>query len=191
MARPRWFTDTAPDHSHWYVERFRRLAAQGEDLGGEARLVDALVVPRSRLLDAGCGSGRVGAELFSRGHEVVGVDVDPVLLEAARQDHPGPTWLEGDLTQFVLDRQVDGVVCAGNVLPYLAPGTARQALVRLRAAVAPDGVAAIGFGTDRGYSVLEFDADLAAAGWRLEHRFSTWDLRPWTTGSVFAVSLLR
>ena len=65
-----------PDHSRWYVQRFRQMAAQGADLAGEARLVDAMVTRGSRVLDAGCGPGRVGAELAARGHTVVGVDVE-------------------------------------------------------------------------------------------------------------------
>ncbi len=84
MARPpRWFTETEPGHSEWYIERFRKMAAEGADLGGEARLIDAMVPPRSRVLDAGCGPGRLGAELHARGHTVVGVDVDPALIAAA------------------------------------------------------------------------------------------------------------
>ncbi|MET0929259.1 MAG: methyltransferase domain-containing protein, partial [Aeromicrobium sp.] len=90
---PRWFSDTKDGHSQWYVDRFRRLAANGADLAGEARLVDAVTPPGSRILDAGCGPGRVGAELQARGHTVVGVDVDPVLVAAAQEDHPGPRWV--------------------------------------------------------------------------------------------------
>jgi hypothetical protein len=35
---------TADDagHSQWYIERFRRMAAEGADLAGEARLMDAV-----------------------------------------------------------------------------------------------------------------------------------------------------
>lgn len=36
-------TEANPDHSTWYVERFRKMAAAGDDLGGEARFVDAMV----------------------------------------------------------------------------------------------------------------------------------------------------
>ena len=40
MANPtRWATDTGPEHSQWYIDRFRKLAAEGADLAGEARLV--------------------------------------------------------------------------------------------------------------------------------------------------------
>ena len=71
MTTPRWFTDTDADHSQSYIERIRALAAEGTDLGGEARLIDAMVPRGSRILDAGCGPGRVGAVLHACGHEVV------------------------------------------------------------------------------------------------------------------------
>ena len=39
-----------PDHSRWYIERFRGLAAEGHDLHGEARLIDAMVPRNARIL---------------------------------------------------------------------------------------------------------------------------------------------
>jgi SAM-dependent methyltransferase len=189
---PRWFTEHAEGHAQWYVERFRAMARQGADLAGEARFVDALVAPASRILDAGCGPGRVGARLYARGHTVVGVDVDPDLIAAAQADHPGPTWRVGDLSRLELDEPpFDAAVLAGNVLPFVAPGSEALVLSRVAAHLRPDGVAAVGFGTDRGYALDEFDAHCAAAGLRLEHRFATWDLRPWRHGAEFAVTVLR
>jgi hypothetical protein len=49
----------------------------------------------------------------------------------------------------------------------------------------------IGLGTARGYALNALDADLATAGFVLEHRFATWDLRPWREDADFAVSVLR
>jgi SAM-dependent methyltransferase len=40
---------------------------------------------RGRVLDLGCGAGRVGLHLQSRGHEVVGIDVSPLAVEIARR----------------------------------------------------------------------------------------------------------
>ncbi|MFG1778062.1 class I SAM-dependent methyltransferase [Micromonospora sp. NPDC049048] len=197
MGNPtRWETDTGPEHSQWYIDRFRRLAAEGADLAGEARLLDALVAPGSRILDAGCGTGRVGAALAARGHTVVGVDADPALVEAARADHPGPRWLVADLAELDLaavgePELFDAAVVAGNVLAFVAPGTEREVLRRVAAHLRPDGVLAVGFGTDRGYPLTGFDADAVAAGLRLEHRFATWDLRPWRDDADFAVTVLR
>ncbi|WP_327653158.1 class I SAM-dependent methyltransferase [Micromonospora aurantiaca] len=197
MAKPtRWVTDTKPGHSQWYVDRFRQLAAEGADLSGEARLLDALVPPGARVLDAGCGTGRVAAALAARGHDVVGVDADPTLVEAARADHPGPRFLVADLAELDLAAQgeaepFDAAVLAGNVMVFVAPGTERDVLARVAAHVHPDGLVVVGFGTDRGYPVADLDADAVAAGLRPEHRFATWDLRPWRDDADFAVSVLR
>jgi SAM-dependent methyltransferase len=183
-------------HSQWYIERFRGMAAEGADLAGEARLLDARLARRSRVLDAGCGPGRVGAELAARGHDVVGVDADRQLIEAAQADHPGPVWLVADLAELDLvaagePEPFDAAVVAGNVMPYLAPGTEQAVLIKLAAHLREDAFLVVGFGLDRGYSLSEFDSHAAAAGLRLEHRFATWDLRPWRDDAPFAVTVLR
>jgi 2-polyprenyl-3-methyl-5-hydroxy-6-metoxy-1,4-benzoquinol methylase len=184
-----------PGHSHWYVDRFRQMAARGADLAGEARMVDAMVRRGARILDAGCGPGRVGAELAARGHSVVGVDVDPVLVEAAETDHPGPTWLVGDLAELDLPARgipepFDVVVCAGNVLTFLAPGTEVEVLRRMGAHTVPDGRVVVGFGAGRGYAFDRFFDDVEDAGLRVDLRLSTWDLRPFDDGSDFLVAVL-
>jgi SAM-dependent methyltransferase len=184
-----------PGHSHWYVERFRAMAHAGEDLAGEARLVDALAPRGARILDAGCGPGRLGGYLAAVGHDVVGVDVDPVLIAAAEQDHPGPRWLVGDLAELDLPargvpEQFDVIVSAGNVMSFLAPSTRVPVLRRLRAHLAADGRAAIGFGAGRGYGFDRFLDDAAEAGFTPELLLSTWDLRPFNPTSDFLVALL-
>lgn len=197
MARPtRWVTDTKPGHSQWYIERFRKMAADGADLGGEARLVDAMVKPRSRVLDAGCGPGRLGAVLHERGHIVVGVDADPALIEAAEADHPGPRWLVADLAELDLRAMgepdpFDAAVLAGNVLVFIAPDTEADVLRRVAAHVVADGFVITGFHVNRELSLGRFDACVTEAGLRIEHRFATWDLRAWHDDSDFAVTVLR
>ncbi|MGV1038009.1 MAG: class I SAM-dependent methyltransferase [Candidatus Nanopelagicales bacterium] len=197
MAKPtKWQTETDEGHSQWYIQRFRTMAAEGVDLAGEARLMDAMVAPQSRILDAGCGPGRVGAVLAERGHNVVGVDADPALIGAAIEDHPGPKWLVTDLAELSLVaidevESFDAVVVAGNVLTFLADGTEVAVLANLRSVLAPDGFIVVGFGVDRGYSLEQFDQDVAEAGLRVEQRFSTWDVRPWHANASFSVSVLR
>ncbi|HEV7187004.1 MAG TPA: class I SAM-dependent methyltransferase [Blastococcus sp.] len=189
-------TQEDPAHSAAYIQRFRDLAAQGMDLVGEARLVDAMLRRGSRVLDAGCGPGRVGGHLAEVGHDVVGVDVDPELIAAAEQDHPGPRWLVGDLAELDLPARgipepFDAIVSAGNVMAFLAPSTRGAVLRRLRAHIAPDGRAAIGFGAGRGYEFDEFLSDAAEAGWEPDLLLSTWDLRPFTPDADFLVAILR
>lgn len=192
---PRWFTETEEHHSQWYVDHFRDLAAQGVDLAGEARMVDAMLPRGARILDAGCGPGRTGAWLFAAGHEVVGVDADPVLIAAAVEDHVGPIWRMQDLSTLTLESigqsaLFDAAVLAGNVITYVAAGTEVQVLANIRAVLKPDGFAVVGFHTAR-YDVHEFDQHLAEAGFTLESRFATWDLRPWKSDADFVVTVLR
>jgi SAM-dependent methyltransferase len=185
-----------PGHSNWYIERFRAMARAGDDLDGEARFVDAMVPRGARILDAGCGPGRLGGYLATVGHRVVGVDVDPALIAAAEQDYPGPQWLVGDLAELDLPARgiaepFDVIVSAGNVMAFLAPSTRGQVLRRLRAHVADDGRAAIGFGAGRDYAFAEFLGDAAAAGFAPDLLLSTWDLRPFADDSDFLVAILR
>ncbi|HLS15888.1 MAG TPA: class I SAM-dependent methyltransferase [Beutenbergiaceae bacterium] len=188
-------TTENPEHSTWYVQRFRQMAAEGADLVGEARFVDAMVPRGARVLDAGCGPGRHGGYLATAGHEVVGVDIDPVLIAAAEEDFPGPTWMVGDLAELDLPARgiaegFDAILCAGNVMTFLAPGTRREVLRRMAAHLKGDGRAAIGFGTGRGYPVQEFLDDARAGGLVPEVLLSTWDLRPFEENADFLVAVL-
>jgi SAM-dependent methyltransferase len=127
---------------------------------------------------------------------VVGVDVDPELIAAAEQDHPGPLWLVGDLAELDLPARgipepFDAIVCAGNVMTFLAPSTRPVVLRRMRDHLASDGRAAIGFGAGRGYAFEDFLADAAAAGLERDFVLSTWDLRPFTPDADFLVAILR
>ena len=197
MERSGWdeLTSKDPNHSTWYVERFRSMAAAGDDLDGEARFVDAMVPRAARILDAGCGPGRVGAALADAGHTVVGVDGDPVLIAAAEEDHPGPTWVVGDLAELDLksmgiEGTFDAIVCAGNVMTFLTPSTRREVLSRLGRHLAANGRVVVGFGSGRGYEFNEFRDDVRAAGLVIELELESWDLRPLTPDSGFVVAVL-
>lgn len=184
-----------PEHSQRFIQRFRMMAAAGRDIVGEARTVHALVAPGSRVLDAGCGMGRHAGHLHELGHTVVGVDVDPVLIEAAEQDNPGPTYVVQDLAELDLpaigiEGPFDAILSAGNTQTFLHPSTRVDVLARMRAHLAPDGRLLVGFAAGRGYEFGDFLADAEAAQLVLDTPFSSWDLRPFHRDSGFLVAFL-
>ena len=180
-----------PGHSRWYIDRFRRMAERGEDLAGEARLIDAMVPRGARILDAGCGTGRVGGHLAASGHDVTGVDLDPELIAEAERNHPGPHWQVGDLSELDLPGRFDVIVCAGNVMTFAAPASRVEILRRFATHLAPGGRAVIGFGAGRGYDFTDFQTDATTAGLTPDLLLSTWDLRPLTPDADFLVAVLR
>ncbi len=195
-GQSQWATIIArdPGHSQRYIDRFAMLAAQGADLVGEARLIDAIVGRGSTILDAGCGPGRHSGYLHRAGHRVVGVDLDPVLIAEAQSAEPGPDYVVGDLAGFDLPAEApqafDAILCAGNVLGFLHPATRGPVLAGFRDRLAPAGRAVVGFGAGRGYDFSDFFDDVAAVGLHRDLTFSTWDLRPFSDRANFVVALL-
>lgn len=182
-----------------YAARIAAIAASGKDMHGEARFCQALVRPGARILDAGCGTGRVGARLAELGYDVAGTDVDASMLAVA-QRIPGVRWHLADLAELDLDEApFDLIVAAGNVFPFLAEGTGPRVLERLAAHLVPDGLLVSGFGLDRAHlpaaaavvDIAAYDAWCAAAGLAPVSRHATWDGDAWSEAAGYAVSVHR
>jgi SAM-dependent methyltransferase len=172
-----------------YQQRFDDLAASGVDVHGEADFVAAFAP--ARVLDAGCGSGRVAIELARRGIDVTGVDVDASMLDAAARRAPELRWVVRDLVDLDLGERFDVVVLAGNV-PLFTPAGTQPALIGACARhVAESGVLIAGFSLGRGYELAELDADAAAGGLAVAERWATWDREPFPGDGTYAVSVFR
>lgn len=175
-----------------YAARFERLARSGSDPHGEAHRVAALVPVGSRVLDAGCGTGRVAIELHRRGYDCVGVDADETMLRIARAAQPDVAWYQADLAELDLLGEphelapFDVAVAAGNVIPLLAPGTEPEVIRRLSHHLRPGGLLVAGFGLDAAhlpipealFTIEQYDEWCSGADLALVHRWSTWDGDP-------------
>jgi SAM-dependent methyltransferase len=183
-----------------YQRRFDELAASGVDVHGEAAFLASLLPAPARVLDAGCGTGRVAIQLTSLGYHCVGVDADPDMVEVARQRDPSTTWAVQDISRLQLRSQAfDAAILAGNVVPLLAPGTLARAMDRLAAHVRAGGLLVTGFGLDADHlppgvpatRLADYDRACAAAGLSFLRRYATWDAQPWRPGAGYAVSVHR
>ncbi len=172
-----------------YDARWERLAAAGHSIHGEADFV-AGYAPTS-VLDAGCGTGRVAIELASRGIEVVGVDLDPLMIRQARAKAPDLTWIKADLTSIDLQREFDVVVMAGNVMIFVAPGSEAATVANMARHLRPGGVLIAGFQLGQRYGLDDYERECAAAGLASLARHATWDACTWSPASGYAVSVHR
>ncbi|KUG51903.1 methyltransferase type 12 [Serinicoccus chungangensis] len=178
----RW--ELAGDHTREFGERLARLVAEGADVDGEARLADVLVPRGARVLDVGSGMGRVAATLQSRGHRVTAVEPDPALVEQSRRTYPGLAVTQADILEVDLEPGYDLVVLVGNVMAFLAEGTEREVLGRVRALLGPGGRVLVGMhqrgGPDhaRRYPPEELEADALACGLDVDLRAGSYELHP-------------
>lgn len=183
------------DYAHGYAARFDALAAEGADVHGEAAFVARLLPPGGSVLDAGCGTGRVGARLHELGFQVTGVDVDVSMVAVARERFPGPTWLVADLAGLDLGATYDVVVMAGNVVPFVESGLDRVA-ASMAAHVRPGGHLVCGYGLDAEHlpegalqvPFADWDAACTAAGLHLVGHHAGWDAAPYDGGG-YSVSV--
>jgi len=193
----RWLDETGGTRGMSYDQAFRELAASGVDVHGEAAYVSALVPPGSRVLDAGCGTGRVGAELARLGYLVTGVDSDPSMLaEAPVVD--GAVWRLENLDALADLEAYDLVVAAGNVMVFLAQGTGPSVVSRLARSLRPGGLLVSGWRTehaeDDGRPVLavrDHDAWCAASGLAPVARHRGWAGEPWSDDADWCVAVHR
>lgn len=179
-----------------YDARFERLAATGHDVHGEASFVMGYR-PRS-VIDAGCGTGRVGIELARRGVRVVGVDVDEDMLAAARRKAPDIPWIHGDIARLSLRTgdnsrlRADVVVAAGNVMIFLEPGTLPTVVRRCAAHLNPGGLLIAGFQLRRGGLTFdEYEAACVAAELSVFDLWSSWARDPWDSKGGYVVAVHR
>ena len=72
---------------------------------------ELLPAPRGRTLDLGCGEGRLTRDLADLGYDIVGVDLSPTLVAAAREAAPALEFVEADAARLPFaDRTFDLVV---------------------------------------------------------------------------------
>ncbi len=174
-----------------YDAPYRARAEAGEDVHGEANAVLTLHLSRPfRVLDAGCGTGRIAIELARHGVAIVGVDLDARMLDRAREKAPELDWRMDDLATCALGCSFDLILLAGNVMLFVAPGTEEQVVRTMARHLVPQGLLVAGFQLGRtAFDLVQYDAAAAAAGLVLRERWATWQGAPWTPTDQYAVSI--
>jgi trans-aconitate methyltransferase len=92
-----WDAETY-DKQHSFVTKY------GEEL------IDLLdPQPHETILDIGCGTGHLTAQIAARGANAIGLDASESMLEIARSTYPDITFLHADASDFEVSQQVDAI----------------------------------------------------------------------------------
>ncbi|MEZ5406608.1 MAG: class I SAM-dependent methyltransferase [Acidimicrobiales bacterium] len=170
-----------------YDSRWDRLAAGGASVHDEAELVCQL--GGHRILDAGCGTGRVAVELARRGRSVVGVDNDADMLARARARTEDVNWVLADVATMELPAAFDLIVMAGDVLHYVRPGDESLVVSNLARHLKPGGHLVSGASLSEPVQLTHYDNWCRAAGLDLSARYSSWNRAPYDRPGHYAVSV--
>ena len=110
--------------------------------------------PDGKVIDAGCGTGRLAAHLRTAGLNVNGVDLSPTMVRVAGRLHPEIEFTAGELTALPADDgSADGVVAWYSIIhldPEAIDAVAREFARVLR----PAGAALVAFQAGSGSRTL-------------------------------------
>lgn len=122
------------------------------------RLIKEAGPAGTRLLDAGCGTGRSSILFADRGYQVTGFDISASMIDIARDRHAdtGIDFHVHDIRDPAPGQgPYDVVLCMSDIVNYLVdPADLAAAFTRLSAAMAPGGVLVFDANTTLGYDLM-------------------------------------
>ncbi len=112
--------------------------------------------PVRSVLDIGCGTGLLGAELIALGYRVTGVDPSPAMLARARTLlGPQVTLVEGALPALTVGGSFDAVTSTFDAVNYLPTEVLDASLASMAARLRPGGWLVFDLHTD---AMMDFTA---------------------------------
>ncbi len=169
---------------HAYDTVAEELAALLPDTRAEGPLdlamVDAFVeaVTSSaggRVLDAGCGAGRMSRYLADRGCLVEGVDLSPGMVAMARRDHADLAFTVGSLTELPYpDSSFEGVLLWYSII-HTPPAAHATVFAEVARVLRPGGHVLVGVQSGEGTREIAFSYSRFRHELQLERHLCTAD----------------
>ncbi len=120
------------DGSHGFVAQYgRALVPLLEPRAGE------------RILDVGCGTGQLTAEIADAGARVVGIDASPAMVAQAREKYPSLEFVTGSVCEMEYAEEFDALFSNAVLHWVKPPEVAARAMAR---ALKPGGRLVVEFG---------------------------------------------
>lgn len=123
-----------------------------------------------RVVEVGCGPGRITAHLGGLGLDMLGIDLSPAMIEQARRRHPDLDFRVGEMTALDLPPGGAAGVVAWYSLIHIPPAEHPAVLAGFRRVLAPGGHLLLAFhvgGERRHITDAYGHGDLAYDAYRL------------------------
>ncbi|WP_176560189.1 class I SAM-dependent methyltransferase [Brevibacillus dissolubilis] len=152
-------------------ETFDRLGTEATDVNELIRIASQalpgfqMLLAGGSVLDLGCGVGHDSLRLKRHRLHVAGLDISEVMLEAAKEQVEGVSFIQGDFRNLPFDNSSYDGVWANGSLFYVTPEDLRRTLAEVARILRPGGVFFASYIAGEG----EFHAD------SLYHRRYTWE----------------
>lgn len=128
---------------HWYNQNanlFASLISKYND-NDQVDAFSKLLPPGSKVLDAGCGTGRDTNYLKSLGHNPTGVDLSEGMLEVASKSYPDVEFVKGNLLHLPFGNNLfDGVWAHASLLHLKDDLAVLRSLKELHRVLKPGGI---------------------------------------------------
>ncbi|QJW99803.1 class I SAM-dependent methyltransferase [Frigoriglobus tundricola] len=122
---PEWQLPPGVDRGLWNYLHANEMVAGYDEQMRESPLARADIAfcersftPPGRLLDLGCGTGRLCAHFAAKGFDCVGVDLSEEMLAKARTNVPPASFLQANLVELteLPDQSFDSAACLFSTL---------------------------------------------------------------------------
>lgn len=134
--------------------------AQGhsdQDFWIEERKLFRKYLPKGKVLEVGAGGGRDAQKLISLGYDYVGTDISEGLLEVARENNPGATFLAKSVYDLDFPEDSFDGFWASAVLLHVPKDSINLALQNIKKVIKADGIGFISMKQGEDELLLEED----------------------------------
>lgn len=126
---------------------------------GEA-LLDYLPSQPNKILDVGCGTGELTAQISAKNYDVTGVDQSKNMIDKAKANFPNINFIQGDILKLAFEPETFDTIFSNAVFHWIT--NQEELIEKIHTVLKQDGFLVCEFGAKGNIATISaaFDAEL-------------------------------